>query len=150
MSWRAKDSASRASCASIFPISEVITGFILETDSFGIDEETGKPNAIYFSGETGYIEELQQIKERVHVMAAVLNLGRVTFWFPIVPLQITMDELQVVRLVREIGADVLVPMHFDGWEHFKEHGKELSRGFKEEVVMERICWATPAEPKVVY
>lgn len=132
-----------------FPTGEV-TGFLLETDSFGVDEASGKPNAIYFSGDTVYIDELKKIKDRVHVMAAVLNLGNATFEFPIGPIQITMDGKQAVRLVREIGADIMVPMHFEDWEHFTEHGKDLTKIFEEEGIMDKVRWTTPGVPKRVY
>ncbi|KAE8153606.1 beta-lactamase superfamily domain-containing protein [Aspergillus avenaceus] len=132
-----------------FPVGEV-TGFILETDSFGTHAETGKPNAIYFSGDTVYIDELKKIKDRVHVTAAVLNLGNATFEFPIGPIQITMDGKQAVRLVQDIGADVMVPMHFESWEHFKEHGEDLARIFEEAGIMHKVCWTTPGVEKIVY
>ena len=68
-----------------FPIGEM-SGFFLDTDNFGTDEETGNPKAIYFSGDTVSVEELQRIKEGLHITAAVLNLGSATFWFPIRPM----------------------------------------------------------------
>lgn len=132
-----------------FPIGEV-TGFIIECDSFGIHEETGKPNAIYFSGDTVYIDELKKIKDRVHVMAAVLNLGNATFEFPIGAIQITMDGKQAVQLVQDIGADFMVPMHFEDWEHFKQHGPELANIFEEAGIMHKVCWSAPGVPKTVY
>ncbi|KAJ5354598.1 hypothetical protein N7541_005642 [Penicillium brevicompactum] len=132
-----------------FPIGEV-TGFLIECDSFGTHEETGKPNAIYFSGDTVYIDELKKIKDRVHVMAAVLNLGNATFEFPIGPIQITMDGKQAVQLVQDIGADFMVPMHFEDWEHFKEHGTDLAKIFEEAGIMHKICWPAPGVPKIVY
>ncbi|KFY70086.1 hypothetical protein V499_09468 [Pseudogymnoascus sp. VKM F-103] len=132
-----------------FPFGEV-TGFILETDSFGIHEASGKPNAIYFSGDTVYIDELKKIKDRVHVMAAILNLGNAMVEFPIGPIQITMDGKQAVQLVRDIGADVMVPMHFEEWGHFTEHGEDLVKVFEEAGIMDRVCWTTPGVPKTVY
>lgn len=132
-----------------FPIGEV-TGFLLECDTFGVDEASGKPNAIYFSGDTVYIDELKKIKDRVHVMAAILNLGNATFEFPIGPIQITMDGKQAVQLVRDIGADIMVPMHFEDWAHFTEHGKDLVKVFEEAGILDKVCWTTPGVPKTVY
>ncbi|KAK1143497.1 hypothetical protein N8T08_006303 [Aspergillus melleus] len=68
-----------------------------ELSRLGVHEESGKPNAIYFSDDTVYIDELKQIKDRVHVMAAVLNLGNATFEFPVGPIQITVDGWQAGR-----------------------------------------------------
>ncbi|KAJ6020564.1 hypothetical protein N7540_006068 [Penicillium herquei] len=132
-----------------FPIGEV-TGFILECDSFGIHEESGKPNAIYFSGDTVYIDELKKIKDRVHVTAAVLNLGNATFEFPIGPIQITMDGKQAAQLVKDIGADIMIPMHFEDWEHFTEHGPDLVKVFEEAGIANKVCWTVPGVSKTVY
>ncbi|OJJ86171.1 MBL fold metallo-hydrolase [Aspergillus glaucus CBS 516.65] len=132
-----------------FPIGEV-TGFILETDSFGTDAATGKPNAIYFSGDTVYIDELKEIGNKWHVMAAVLNLGNATFHFPIGPIQITMNGKQAAQFVRDIGADVMVPMHFESWDHFTEYREDLVKVFEEKGIMDKVCWTTPGVPKSVY
>lgn len=132
-----------------FPVGEV-TGFLIECDSFGVHEESGKPNAIYFSGDTVYIDELKKIKDRVHVMAAILNLGNATFEFPIGPIQITMDGKQGAKLVEDIGADIMVPMHFENWEHFTEHGPDLAKVFEEAGIMHKVCWSAPGVPKTVY
>ncbi|PLN86107.1 Metallo-hydrolase/oxidoreductase [Aspergillus taichungensis] len=109
-----------------FPVGEV-TGFILETDSLGVHAESGKLNAIYFSGDTVYIDELKEIGARWHVTAALLNLGKATFDFPVGPIQITMDGGQAVRLMREIGADLMIPVHFESWEHFTEDRDGLAK-----------------------
>jgi L-ascorbate metabolism protein UlaG (beta-lactamase superfamily) len=131
-----------------FPVGEV-TGFILETDSFGVSP-SGKPNAIYFSGDTVYIDELQEIGKRWHITAAIFNLGNATFEFPTGPIQITMDGKQAVRLARDIGADVMVPIHFESWDHFKESGEELLEVFTQEGFLDKVCWTVPGVPKVVF
>lgn len=46
-----------------FPGGEV-TGFILESDMFGINAESGLPNVVYFSGDTVWIDELAELKKR--------------------------------------------------------------------------------------
>lgn len=119
-----------------FPTGEV-TGFILETNSFSIDATSGKPNAIYFSGDTVDIDELKEIGNKWHVMTAVLNLGNATFHFPIGPIQITMDGKQAAQLVRDIGADVMVPMHFESWKHFTEYREDLVKVFEEGGIMDK-------------
>ncbi|KAJ5472226.1 hypothetical protein N7530_006227 [Penicillium desertorum] len=131
-----------------FPIGEV-TGFVLETDSFGLDA-SGKPNAIYFSGDTVYIDELREIGKRWHITAAIFNLGNATFDFPTGPIQITMDGKQAVQLARDIGADVMVPIHFESWEHFKEGRAELEEVFAQEGFLDKVCWTAPGVPKVVF
>lgn len=121
----------------------------METDSFGVDA-TGKPNAIYFSGDTVYIDELREIGKKWHISAAILNLGNATFDFPTGPIQITMDGKQAVQLTRDIGADVMIPIHFESWAHFTEDREDLVKVFTEERFMDKVVWTVPGVPKVVY
>ncbi|KAF2788788.1 hypothetical protein K505DRAFT_352959 [Melanomma pulvis-pyrius CBS 109.77] len=88
-------------------------GFIPSSDSFGSTD--GLPSVIYFSGDTVYMEELVQIKEKYHVVVALLNLGAAVVHFP--------DGL----LFWEIGAEVLVLMYFESWNHFTQGKTELKR-----------------------
>jgi len=131
-----------------FPVGEV-TGFVLETDSFGV-HASGKPNAIWFSGDTVYIDELREIGRKWHITAALLNLGNATFELPTGPIKITMDGKDAVQLTRDIGADVMIPMHFESWKHFKEGREDLAKVFTDENFRDRVCWTTPGVPKVVY
>ncbi|KAF2169072.1 hypothetical protein M409DRAFT_21083 [Zasmidium cellare ATCC 36951] len=131
-----------------FPVGEV-TGFILETESFGL-HSSGKPNAIWFSGDMVYIDELKEIGQKWHITAALLNLGNATVEFPVGKFKITMDGKDAVRITRDIGADVMIPVHFEGWEHFTEGREELKKGFEEDGFEERVCWTTPVVPKEVY
>ncbi|KAH7146727.1 beta-lactamase superfamily domain-containing protein [Dactylonectria estremocensis] len=119
------------------------TGFIILADEFGLTD--GRPNAIYFSGDTVYLEELAQMKEKYHISVAVLNIGKVMIPSPgsATPIQITMDGKQAVKLFRDIDADVLVPMHYESWTHFTENGPALRHAFEAEGVMDRVCWLTP-------
>ncbi|KAL2132163.1 hypothetical protein VTI74DRAFT_4126 [Chaetomium olivicolor] len=95
------------------------TGFVLTTADFG--QTDGLPNAIYFSGDTVYFEELVQMREKFHISAA--------------------------RLFKETGADVLVPMHYMSWKHFTQFDEELKHAFEEAGVLEKVHWAEPGVVK---
>ncbi len=125
-----------------FPGGEV-TGFVLESDSFGTDEKTGLANAVYFSGDTVWIDELAELGKRWHIVVAVLNLGNALFPYPNGILQITFDGKQAAHLMRVTGAEVMVPIHFESWEHFTEHQDELSGVFRKEGVDGKVRWLTP-------
>jgi L-ascorbate metabolism protein UlaG (beta-lactamase superfamily) len=124
------------------------TGFIVTADEFGTSPD-GLPNAIYISGDTVYINELAQIPNKFHIVAAVLNLGAAEAPLPDGPLQITMDGKQAARLFREIKADILVPMHYESWEHFTQFGDELAQVFEEEGIHDKVCWLTPGKSRKV-
>lgn len=124
------------------------TGFIVTGEDFGYGRD-GLPNAIYFTGDTVYIEELKEIGNRYHIKVAVMNLGNAhapnfaDLSAP--PIQITMDGKSATRLFREIKADVLVPMHYESWGHFTQFGAELRQVFEEEGISDKICWLKGGE-----
>ncbi|RYO91180.1 hypothetical protein DL762_002347 [Monosporascus cannonballus] len=124
------------------------TGFILTAVEFG--ETEGLPNAIYFSGDTVYLEELAEMRKSFHISVALLNVGAAMA--PLgnpPPLQITMDGKQAARLFREINADVLVPIHYESWGHFSQNGQQLAKAFEEEGIQEKVCWLVPGVSKKV-
>jgi L-ascorbate metabolism protein UlaG (beta-lactamase superfamily) len=125
-----------------------VTGFILESPMFGNGPE-GLVNAIYVSGDTVYLEELAEMHKKFHIAVAVLNLGAAKAPGPDGPFLVTMDGKQAAKLVREIGADIVVPMHYRSWEHFTESGDQLAKAFEEEGIQNKVCWLTPGVPKRV-
>lgn len=127
-----------------------VTGFVLETDSFGVDEKSGLPNAVYFTGDTVYFDELAEIGNKWHVMVAIFNLGEGSMETPKGKIQITMNGKDAVKLFREIKADVLVPLHFESWSHFAEDKDNMIKTFEQEGIMDKVCLLTPGEPKKVY
>jgi L-ascorbate metabolism protein UlaG (beta-lactamase superfamily) len=122
-------------------------GFILTASEFG--ETNGLPNAIYYSGDTVYLEELKEMTKRFHISVALLNAGAALVPIQDPPLQITMDGKQAAKLFREIKADLLVPMHFESWNHFSQKGQELAKDFESEGIQEHVCWLTPGVSKKI-
>ncbi|KAM3065329.1 hypothetical protein ACMFMF_011266 [Clarireedia jacksonii] len=113
-------------------------GFILHTEDFGVAPD-GRPNAVYFTGDTVYVEGLKKIADKYHIAVALMNLGKAT----LDNLQITMDGHQAAHLFRDIKADVLVPMHYESWDHFTQNGNALAEEFKVEGIFDRVLWPKP-------
>ncbi|KAB2575784.1 N-acyl-phosphatidylethanolamine-hydrolyzing phospholipase D [Lasiodiplodia theobromae] len=127
------------------------TGFLVQHPDGSVDAASGLPNAIWFAGDTVYFPELREIRNKFHVTAAVLNLGSAHVDLPDVGrTQITMDGKQGAQAVRELGADFLVPMHYDSWHHFTQHGDELRKAFEEEGVLDKVCWLVPGKPVKIF
>lgn len=118
-------------------------GFVLSGPDFG--QANGKPNGIYFSGDTVYVEELATIKNRFNIQAALINLGAASVPIADPPLKITMDSADAVRLIRDLDADVATPMHCDGWGHFSEDGTQAATVLAAADVKERIRWLEPGK-----
>ncbi|KAI6082554.1 Metallo-hydrolase/oxidoreductase [Hypoxylon rubiginosum] len=127
------------------------TGFLLTTPDFGTTD--GKPNAVYFSGDTVYLPELApRIRDRFHVSLALFNLGAASVILPgnTQPLLITMDGEQAAKLFRELDADALVPLHFEAWDHFSQKGKQpVASAFEAMGISDKVHWLEPGKPKRV-
>lgn len=121
------------------------TGFILTTKEFGV-HSNGRPNAIFFTGDTVYMNDFEKIPEKFHVMVAVMNLGSASIQLPTGPLQITMDGQQGAKLLKTLEADYIVPMHYESWGHFTEFGKDLSKAFDDAGIADKVRWLTPGKP----
>ncbi|KAJ5376918.1 hypothetical protein N7509_013804 [Penicillium cosmopolitanum] len=128
------------------------TGFIVTGEDFGHGRD-GLPNAIYFTGDTVYIEELNSIADRFHVVAAVMNLGNAHVPISadpnVPPLQVTMGGKDGAKLFRALKADVLIPMHYESWGHFTQFGVELRQAFEDEGISDKICWLKGGEKVTV-
>ncbi|OAA57185.1 Zn-dependent hydrolase [Cordyceps fumosorosea ARSEF 2679] len=118
-------------------------GFVISGPDFGAMD--GKPNGIYFSGDTVYFEELATIRDKFNIQAALINLGAATVPAGDPPLKITMDSADAVQLLQSIGANIAIPMHCDGWSHFAENGAQAAKVFEEKGVNEIIRWLKPGE-----
>ena len=72
-------------------------------------------NRIYITGDTLLIPELSSIPERYpNIDLMLIHLGGTTIPGPSAPLvMVTMDAEQGVKLVRMVGADLTIPIHYE-------------------------------------
>ncbi|GMG17882.1 unnamed protein product [Phytophthora fragariaefolia] len=127
------------------------TGFVLESPSFGVNESDGLPNVGYVSGDTVHIPELaSEMPKRFHVVVALMNLGKAVAPLPTGPIQITMDGVQGAQLTRDIGAEKMVPLHFESWKHFTQSGSEVRAELDADAaVKEKVVWVVPGVKSVI-
>ena len=80
----------------------------------------------------------------------LLHLGGVQF--PVTgPLRYTMTALQAVELCSLIKPRVVVPIHYEGWVHFRQGRDEVERAFARapEDVKGRVRWLTLGASEVL-
>ncbi|KAL4407433.1 hypothetical protein CABS03_11872 [Colletotrichum abscissum] len=130
------------------PEGEVI-GFVLRAAT--VRERNGLPNVIYISGDTVYLWEIPKVLlEKYHVSFAILNIGSAEVAISDPPLLVAMDGKEAGRLFREIGADVLVLMHYESWEDFPENRDQLRVILEQEGVSDQVRWLElRAETKIL-
>ena len=96
-------------------------GFALAWDG----QEHGQ---LWISGDTVLYSGVRDGPDRLRVGTAVLHLGGVQF--PVTgPLRYTMTAEDAVELSGLLGARTVIPIHYEGWAHFKEGRSAIERAF---------------------
>jgi len=116
----------------IAPLSGETTGFLLEWDG----QQNG---ALYISGDTIYYHGIDEVAERFRVSLALLHLGRAGF--PITgPLRFTMDVRDGVRAAQVLKPRAIIPIHYEGWAHFRDGRAAIQTGFAQAGLKDRLSW----------
>ncbi|MFC6084552.1 MBL fold metallo-hydrolase [Sphaerisporangium aureirubrum] len=113
------------------PLSGPITG---EVVGFALKWEGQRHGVLWISGDTVLYPGVREVAGRFEVGTALLHLGGVRF--PVTgPLRYTMTAAQAVELCGLLRPRTALPVHYEGWQHFRE-GREA---------VERELAAAPAE-----
>jgi L-ascorbate metabolism protein UlaG (beta-lactamase superfamily) len=84
--------------------------------------------ALWVSGDTVLYEGVRSVAQRLSVDVALLHLGGVRF--PVTgPLRYTMTAREAVSLCGELRPRVAIPVHYEGWKHFREGRDAIERAF---------------------
>ena len=81
---------------------------------------------LWISGDTVLYDGVKEVATRLTVDTAILHLGGVQF--PVTgPLRYTMTAHDAIELVELIRPRVAIPIHYEGWKHFKEDRAAIER-----------------------
>jgi len=122
------------------PLVGEVTGFALAWD--GQDD-----GVLWISGDTVLYRGVREVAERLDVDAAFLHLGGVRF--PISgPARYTMTATEAVELCESIGPRTAIPIHYEGWKHFRQGREEVEREFAAapEAFRRSVRWLPLGEP----
>jgi L-ascorbate metabolism protein UlaG (beta-lactamase superfamily) len=98
------------------PLSHPIVGDVI---GFALAWEGQTDGVLWISGDTVLYDEAREAVKRLKVDVALLHLGGVRF--PITgPLRYTLTASQAIELMEVMGARIVVPIHYEGWKHFRE------------------------------
>lgn len=114
-----------------------VIGFVLERE--------GEAGAVYLSGDTVWYEGVAEVAARFRVRTAVLFLGAarvaaVGDW----PLTFTAEG--ALEAARAFAGATIVPLHFEGWEHFSESRPQVEAAFSRAGLADRLRWPAPGRP----
>ena len=105
------------------PLSRPITGDVI---GFALRWDGQENGALWISGDTVLYEGVRKVADRVQVGTALLHLGGVQF--PVTgPIHYTMTARDAIELCRLIKPHTAIPIHYEGWKHFKQGRDEIER-----------------------
>ena len=82
--------------------------------------------ALWISGDTVLYDGVREVADRLTVDTALLHLGGVRF--PVTgPVRYTMTARDAVELCGLIRPRTAIPIHYEGWKHFKEGRSAIER-----------------------
>jgi len=120
--------------AGIEPISGEVTGFV-------ICDVDGAP-LIYLTGDTVWFEGLAEVARRYPVKVVILFAGAAQARGPFNLTMSTNDALEAAHYFHDAA---LVPIHYQGWQHFTQNQDDLVRAFATLRVPERLRVVAPGQ-----
>jgi len=124
------------------PGSRPIAGAVI---GFGLSWTGQSDGALWISGDTVLFDGVREVARRVKVSAALIHLGGVRF--PVTgPLRYTMDAKEAVEACRLIDPRTVVPLHYEGWKHFRQPAEQAQRIFASSPIGPRVQWLEPGAP----
>jgi len=104
---------------------------------------------LWLSGDTRWYGGIRKaLAAEGPVGTAIVNVGAARFT-PTGPARFTMDAREAARAAGEIGAGQVVPIHFEGWSHFKQGREAARREFEAAGIAARVRWLEQGEPTEV-
>lgn len=98
------------------PGSRPIVGDVI---GFALKWEGQEHGVLWVSGDTVLYDGVKEVASRLDIDTAILHLGGVRF--PVSgPLRYTMTAHEAVELVALVDPEQAIPIHYEGWKHFRE------------------------------
>jgi L-ascorbate metabolism protein UlaG (beta-lactamase superfamily) len=125
------------------PLSRPIVGDVI---GFALTWEGQERGALWISGDTVLYDGVREVADRIDVDVALVHLGGVRF--PVTgPLHYTLTAADAVELCRLVDPRRIVPVHYEGWKHFREGRDAVERAFAAAPDLAgRVRWLPLGEP----
>ena len=99
--------------------------------------------ALWISGDTVLYDGVREVARRVDVGTAVVHIGGVQFPRVSGPLHYTMTAEHAAELCAEIDPHTIVPIHAEGWKHFRQDRAAAERALAASPLADRVRWLEP-------
>ena len=106
---------------------------------FVVQRADGTGPALYLSGDTVWYEGVAEVARRFTIDFAVLFLGAARVR-PAGPAHLTFTAIEAVEAARAFGDATVLPLHYEGWEHFTEGRADVEKAFAAAGLQQRLHW----------
>ena len=119
------------------PLSRPIAGDVV---GFALQWAGQDHGVLWISGDTVLFDGVRAVADRLHVDTALLHLGGVRF--PVTgPVRYSMTARGAVALCRLLRPRTAIPVHYEGWSHFREGRDAVEAEFaRAPAEAERLRW----------
>jgi L-ascorbate metabolism protein UlaG (beta-lactamase superfamily) len=120
------------------PLSHPIVGDVI---GFALRWDGQEAGVLWVSGDTVLYDGVRQVADRLRVDTALLHLGGVRFGVT-GPLRYTMTARDAVELCGLVRPRAAIPIHYEGWKHFREGRDAIERELAAapQDIRERVRW----------
>jgi L-ascorbate metabolism protein UlaG (beta-lactamase superfamily) len=102
--------------------------------------------SIYITGDTVMFAGVREVAARfTQIEVVVAHLGAASYG----PLRFTMNAKEAVELARLFPHAKIVPVHYDGWTHFKQGKAEVVAAFARAGLTDRLVWLERGVPQAL-
>jgi L-ascorbate metabolism protein UlaG (beta-lactamase superfamily) len=126
------------------PLSHPIVGDVI---GFALRWDGQEHGVLWISGDTVLYDGVRQVADRLTVGTALVHLGGVQF--PVTgPLRYTMTARDAVELCALLRPHIAIPIHYEGWKHFREGRAGIDAAFLQapQPVRDSLRWLPIGEP----
>ncbi|MDP4265177.1 MAG: MBL fold metallo-hydrolase [Bacteroidota bacterium] len=114
-----------------------VTGFVLNFKG----ETKG---AVYITGDTVWYPGVEEVAKRFDIKRVICFMGAAVVK-NVGAAHLTMTVEESIRLAKVFDKATIIPLHFEGWEHFTEGYEEIVKKYEEAGLMDRLQWAGATE-----
>ena len=98
------------------PLSHALVGDVV---GFALRWDGQRDGVLWISGDSVLYDGIRSVADRLDVDVAILHLGGARFTVT-GPVRYTMTARDGVELIARIAPRVVVPVHYEGWSHFRD------------------------------
>jgi len=118
------------------PFSHPLVGDVV---GFAVTWEGQEDGALWVSGDTVLYDGLREVADLLEVNTALLHLGGVQF--PVTgPIRYSMTARDAVELCGLLQPRTAIPVHYEGWSHFKQGRADAERQIAGTGGEDRFTW----------